>query len=72
MPCLRLSEGQSRKVPCLRLVPKAVAEGRRNHVCGKGGVKMKRQVVVIGAGPGGSSAAYYHAKKGLYVLLVDK
>jgi flavin-dependent dehydrogenase len=33
---------------------------------------MKRQVVVIGAGPGGSSAAYYHAKKGLDVLLVDK
>lgn len=33
---------------------------------------MKRQVVVIGAGPGGSSAAFYLAKKGLDVLLVDK
>ena len=33
---------------------------------------MKRQVVVIGAGPGGSSAAFYMAKKGLDVLLVDK
>jgi flavin-dependent dehydrogenase len=33
---------------------------------------MKRQVVVVGAGPGGSSAAYHLAKKGLDVLLVDK
>ena len=33
---------------------------------------MKRQVVVIGAGPGGSSATFYLAKKGLDVLLVDK
>lgn len=33
---------------------------------------MKRQVIVIGAGPGGSSAAFYLAKKGLDVLLVDK
>ena len=33
---------------------------------------MKRQVVVVGAGPGGSSAAYYMAKKGLDVVLVDK
>lgn len=33
---------------------------------------MKRQVVVIGAGPGGSSAAFYHAQKGFDVLLVDK
>lgn len=33
---------------------------------------MKRQVVVVGAGPGGSSAAFYLAKKGLDVLLVDK
>lgn len=33
---------------------------------------MKRQVVVVGAGPGGSSAAFYLAKKGLDVILVDK
>jgi flavin-dependent dehydrogenase len=33
---------------------------------------MRRQVVVVGAGPGGSSAAFYLAKKGLEVLLVDK
>ncbi|MDL2217640.1 FAD-dependent monooxygenase [Christensenellaceae bacterium OttesenSCG-928-M15] len=33
---------------------------------------MKRQVVVVGAGPGGSSAAFYLAKKGLDVLLIDK
>lgn len=33
---------------------------------------MKRQVVVVGAGPGGSSAAFHLAKKGLDVLLIDK
>lgn len=33
---------------------------------------MKRQVVVVGAGPSGSSAAFYCAKHGLDVLLVDK
>lgn len=33
---------------------------------------MKRQVVVVGAGPAGSSAAFYIAKKGIDVLLVDK
>ena len=33
---------------------------------------MKRQVVVIGAGPAGSSAAFYNAKKGFDVLLLDK
>lgn len=33
---------------------------------------MKRQIVVIGAGPGGSAAAFYLARKGLDVLLVDK
>lgn len=33
---------------------------------------MKRQVVVVGAGPSGSSAAFYMRKKGLDVLLVDK
>ena len=33
---------------------------------------MKRQVIVVGAGPGGSSAAFYLAKKGVDVLLVDK
>jgi flavin-dependent dehydrogenase len=33
---------------------------------------MKRQVVVIGAGPGGSAAAFYLAKKGLDVLMIDK
>lgn len=33
---------------------------------------MKRQVVVVGAGPGGSSAAFYLTKKGLDVILVDK
>ena len=33
---------------------------------------MKRQVVVVGAGPGGSSAAFYLAQKGLDVILVDK
>ena len=33
---------------------------------------MKRQVVIVGAGPGGSSAAFYHAKKGFDVLLLDK
>lgn len=33
---------------------------------------MKRQVIVVGAGPAGSSAAFYCAKHGLDVLLVDK
>lgn len=33
---------------------------------------MKRQVIVVGAGPAGSSAAFYCAKRGLDVLLVDK
>lgn len=33
---------------------------------------MKRQVIVVGAGPGGSTAAFYLAKKGIDVLLVDK
>ncbi|MDR1575325.1 MAG: FAD-dependent monooxygenase [Treponema sp.] len=33
---------------------------------------MKRQVIVVGAGPSGSSAAFYCAKRGLDVLLVDK
>ena len=33
---------------------------------------MKRQVIVVGAGPGGSTAAYYLAKKGIDVLLLDK
>lgn len=33
---------------------------------------MKRQVVVVGAGPAGSSAAFYCAKRGMDVLLVDK
>lgn len=33
---------------------------------------MKRQVVVIGAGPGGSATAFYLRKKGLDVLLADK
>lgn len=33
---------------------------------------MKRKVVVVGAGPGGSSAAFYLAKAGADVLLVDK
>lgn len=33
---------------------------------------MKRQVVVVGAGPGGSAAAFYLAKAGVDVLLVDK
>ena len=29
-------------------------------------------VVVIGAGPGGSATAYYLARRGLHVLLLDK
>ncbi|MCD8118718.1 MAG: NAD(P)/FAD-dependent oxidoreductase [Lachnospiraceae bacterium] len=33
---------------------------------------MKRQVIVVGAGPGGSTAAYYLAKLGVDVLLLDK
>jgi flavin-dependent dehydrogenase len=33
---------------------------------------MKRQIIVVGAGPAGSSAAFYCAKRGLDVLLVDK
>lgn len=33
---------------------------------------MKRQVVVVGAGPGGSTAAFYLAKAGVDVLLIDK
>ncbi|MGX8700294.1 NAD(P)/FAD-dependent oxidoreductase [Caproiciproducens sp.] len=32
----------------------------------------KRQVIVIGAGPGGSVAAFYLARAGLDVLMVDK
>lgn len=34
--------------------------------------RMKRQVLIVGAGPAGSSAAFYHARKGFDVLLVDK
>jgi flavin-dependent dehydrogenase len=33
---------------------------------------MKRQVIVVGAGPSGSSAAFHCAKKGMDVLLIDK
>ncbi|MFZ7121118.1 MAG: NAD(P)/FAD-dependent oxidoreductase [Eubacteriaceae bacterium] len=33
---------------------------------------MKRQVIVVGAGPCGSSAAFYCAKRGMDVLLIDK
>lgn len=33
---------------------------------------MKRQVIVVGAGPAGSTAAFYLAKQGIDVLLVDK
>ncbi len=33
---------------------------------------MKRQVIVVGAGPGGSTAAFYLAKKGIDVLLLDR
>ena len=33
---------------------------------------MKRQVVIVGAGPGGSTAAFYLAKMGIDVLLLDK
>ncbi len=33
---------------------------------------MKRQVIVVGAGPGGSAAAFYLAKAGVDVLFVDK
>ncbi len=32
----------------------------------------KRQVIVVGAGPAGSTAAFYLAKEGIDVLLVDK
>ncbi len=32
----------------------------------------KRQVIVVGAGPGGSTAAFYLAKAGVDVLMVDK
>jgi geranylgeranyl reductase family protein len=32
----------------------------------------KRQVIVVGAGPGGSAAAFYLAKGGVDVLMVDK
>ena len=34
--------------------------------------KIKRNVLVVGAGPGGSTAAYYLAKLGVDVLFVDK
>lgn len=33
---------------------------------------IKRTVLVVGAGPGGSTAAFYLAKAGVDVLLVDK
>jgi flavin-dependent dehydrogenase len=33
---------------------------------------MKRQVIVVGAGPTGSAAAFYCVKHGLDVLLIDK
>ncbi|MDL2217705.1 FAD-dependent monooxygenase [Christensenellaceae bacterium OttesenSCG-928-M15] len=33
---------------------------------------MKRQAIVVGAGPSGSTAAFYLAKAGVDVLLVDK
>lgn len=33
---------------------------------------MRRQVIVVGAGPCGSSAAFYCAKRGMDTLLVDK
>ena len=33
---------------------------------------MKRQVIVVGAGPSGSAAAFYCCKHGLDVLLIDK
>lgn len=33
---------------------------------------MKRQVIVVGAGPSGSAAAFYCAKHGLDVLMIDK
>ena len=33
---------------------------------------MKRQVIVVGAGPGGSTAAFYLAQKGIDALLLDK
>lgn len=33
---------------------------------------MKRQVIVVGAGPAGSTAAFYLAKAGVDVLMVDK
>lgn len=33
---------------------------------------IKRTVLVVGAGPGGSTAAFYLAKTGVDVLLVDK
>lgn len=33
---------------------------------------MKRQVIVVGAGPSGSSSAFYLAKAGVDVLMVDK
>ena len=34
--------------------------------------KIKRTALVVGAGPGGSTAAYYLAKNGVDVLFVDK
>ena len=33
---------------------------------------MKRQAIVVGAGPGGSTAAFYLAKAGIDVVLLDK
>lgn len=33
---------------------------------------MKRQVIVVGAGPGGATAAFYLARAGVDVLLLDK
>jgi geranylgeranyl reductase family protein len=35
-------------------------------------IKFMHDVVIVGAGPGGSAAAYYLAKQGLNVLLLDK
>ncbi len=35
-------------------------------------MKMKRQVIVVGAGPAGSASAFYCAQRGMDVLLLDK
>jgi menaquinone-9 beta-reductase len=42
------------------------------HVAASGTITDEADVIVVGAGPGGSAAAYHMARHGLRVLLLDK